>query len=188
MGRQIEIGRHWTDREIDRLRHLYPTAPWPNLLKAFPSRTKFAIQVQAIKFRIKRKINARTHWTGPEKNLLAKLYPVASWSEICGAMPRHPKKSIVKMANSLKIRRDHAKKRSVYPVIQKLREIRRDSNIDQLILADIVGCHRVQISYWERGDKVPRLRSFFDWIEALGYRIDLVPIDQVTQTSTERQP
>lgn len=112
-------------------------------------------------------------WTGAEITILRDLYPHASWPELCAALPRHPQASIAKYANGLGLSRDKAKAKSPYFIVQELRRLRRAQKLDQIILADKLGTHRIQIAKWERGECVPRLRMFFDWVQALGYELKL---------------
>lgn len=166
-------GHPWTEKELLIVRTLYPTAKWPPLLKALPGRSKASIRCQVISLGIKRERNSRTPWTGAENMLLRKLYPSASWPDIVRAIPRHPQTAIARQASTLKLKRDGAKKKANASIIRELRAYRRTLNIPSDHLADRIGTHRVQLSRWERGEQLPRLQSFFDWVEALGLQLHL---------------
>lgn len=165
-------GHWWTTEEIDLLKRLYPGASWEGLLNAFPGRTLCAIRVQAVTLQIKRTKNGKTYWNGYEKKILREIYLRAPWSAICEQIPRHPRGSIAKMANVMGLKRD-AYRQSPYPIIRELRTIRQDRKLEQSKLARKLGSHQVQIAKWERGEHVPRLRTFFDWVEALGLRLKI---------------
>lgn len=165
-------GVPWSEQELMTLKQLYPVAHWNELNAAFRQRTKASVQVKAIELGIARTKNAKTPWTGAEKLMLRNLYDRSSWDEICAAIPRHARPAIAKMANTMSLRRDTAQ-RSPYPIIRELRAQRRALDIEQQVLAKILGSHKVQIAKWERGELVPRLRTFFDWVEALGFRLEL---------------
>jgi DNA-binding XRE family transcriptional regulator len=89
------------------------------------------------------------------------------------AIPRHPQSSIANHAISLGLKRDRAKVRSIYQIIRELREIRIKSGRPRKNVANEIGIHLVQLSRWERGETMPRLRDFFYWVEALGFRLHL---------------
>jgi DNA-binding XRE family transcriptional regulator len=169
-------GKTWTKTDIGTLCKLYPGEHWNKIKAALPGRTRASIQVKAIELRIKRHRDGKTPWTGPEKATLRELWPSAPWKTILAALPRHPKPAIAKMGSTLGVRRDTAR-RSPYPIIRELRRARQEA-MEQDILAEILGTHRVQIAKWERGEVVPRLRMFFDWVEALGYQLRLDRVDR----------
>jgi transcriptional regulator with XRE-family HTH domain len=77
------------------------------------------------------------------------------------------------MASTMKLRRDPSTKQSPYRLIRTLRETRRRNGLTQERLAEKLGAHCVQIAKWERGEQMPRLRTFFDWVEAMGFRLEL---------------
>lgn len=166
-------GRQWSEDELIALRKFYPLGRWPAIRKALPSRTKAAIRCQAIALGISNERNPRIFWTGAENALLRKFYPMGSWDQICKAIPRHHKTAIAKQANSIGLKRDRATKKSRHKIIRQLRELRRERGIQQRYLAETIGSHTVQLAKWERGEQLPRLLSFFDWVNALGYQIRL---------------
>jgi DNA-binding transcriptional regulator YiaG len=166
-------GRLWTDQEIAALRHFYPLGRWPAIRKALPGRTIAAIRCQAVTLGVKNTRNPRTAWHGSERQLLQKLYPSAPWPALLAALPRHHKTAIVKQANDLGFKRDGAKKQSRHNIIRELRQLRRARGIKQSVLAGTIGSHTVQLAKWERGEQLPRLLGFFDWINALGLQIRL---------------
>lgn len=166
-------GRRWSQQELDHVRRLYPDYAWSGIIPALPKRSKAAIRCKVFELGLKRKWASRTPWTGAEIAILRKLYPNAPWSQICKAIPRHPKPAIGKMATSLKIGRDRAMKQSRFAIVRELRAARRASGLRQDVLAKLVGTLPVQIAKWERGETVPRFASFLDWAEALGYRVEL---------------
>lgn len=166
-------GLHWTAEEIERVKALYPSTSWPLLLRQFPGRTKASIRNQAIALGVNKIKGSRASWHGSEYVALRKLYPHASWKEICAAIPRHPPTAIAKQANLLGLKRDRAAKKSRYRLIRELREIRRNSAEPRASVARRIGIHVVQLAKWERGEQHPRIAGFFDWIDALGYRLEL---------------
>jgi DNA-binding transcriptional regulator YiaG len=166
-------GRTWTQEELETVSRLYPVTPWPALLKALPGRTKAAIRCQVISRDIRKQTNSRTSWTGTECAILTKMYPREPWSKICAAIPRHPQGSIGKQANAMKLKRDGAKAESRVLLIRELRKRRREMGIPVTHLANRIGVHRVQLSKWERGEQLPRLRGLFDWVGALGFRLEI---------------
>ena len=163
----------WTPEELELVRLIYPAEKWPAILKQFPGRTQAAIRNQAISQGIKRLRNSRTPWTGAEKMALRRLWPRAPWSEILDTIPRHPQPAIGRMASQMGLRRDPSTKQSKHRLIWTLRETRRKNGMTQERLAEILGSHAVQIAKWERGEQMPRLLSFFDWVQAMGFRLEL---------------
>jgi DNA-binding XRE family transcriptional regulator len=172
-GRSAHIP--WSNREINALHAHYPSADWVAIQRAIPNRTRDAILQMGQVHKIKRLKRSKTFWTGPEKERLRKLWPFAPWPEILSAIPRHPKMSIARMASFLGVKRDAAR-RSPYPIIRELRKIRRERGFRQDILAEQLGSHRIQIAKWERGEQVPRLRTFFDWVQALDLQLTLTTV------------
>jgi DNA-binding XRE family transcriptional regulator len=166
-------GKPWTAEELELVRLIYPVEKWSNILKQFPGRTQAAIRNQVISQGIKRVYNSRTPWTGAERVILQRLWPHGSWAELLVGIPRHPQPAIAKMAAQMKLRRDPSAKQSRHSIIRTLRETRRKNGMTQERLAELVGSHCVQIAKWERGEQLPRLQSFFDWIEAMGFRLEL---------------
>lgn len=165
-------GNFWSEKEIKVLQRLYPSADWLELHAALPSRTLAAIHWMARAQNVKRLKNGKTFWTNPEKSTLKQLWPNAPWGALCKALPRHSRGAIARMAPTLGVRRDTARK-SPYPIIRELREIRRQREIRQDVLADQIGTSPIQIAKWERGEHVPRLRALFDWAQALDCKIAL---------------
>jgi DNA-binding transcriptional regulator YiaG len=169
--------RRWSEQEVGTLRRLYPMAPWVGLLAALPGRSRHSIHEMAKYLEIRRLKKRQTWWTAAEKNMLAKLYPRSTWPELIEALPRHPRASIAKMASMLRLRRaDACANASPYKIIRLLRKIRREKGLTQIDLAPIVGTLHVQIAKWETGECVPRTRTLFDWVQALGYRLELVAL------------
>lgn len=166
-------GHAWTQAELDAVRSVYPIGTWKQILDALPGRTKASIRCQVISQGIKRTRNPRVSWTGAEYLIVRKLYPLAPWPTICAALPRHHQSAIAKQANMLGLKRDGATRQSRIAIIRELRATRRRLGISSENLANRLGSHRVQLAKWERGEQMPRLQSFFDWIEALGFRIEL---------------
>jgi hypothetical protein len=169
-------GRAWTSQEDAELLRIYPTAQWRFLLRAFPDRTREGITQHAQFLEISRELNARNAWTGAEKKLLAALYPTASRERIIGALPRHSKwGTIVKMANTMGLKRefDVVAKHQRHPIVRKLRASRRERGILLVDLSRKIGAHPVQLARWESGQQMPRLRSFFDWVQALNFELVL---------------
>lgn len=170
-------GRHWSEQEIGSLRRLYPMASWVGLFSALPGRSRASIHEAAKALEIRRLKKRQTFWTMAEKNLLKKLYPRSTWPELIEALPRHPRASIAKMASMLGARRaDACASASPYKLIRELRKIRRDRGLRQVDLAEVIGTQCVQIAKWETGECVPRTRTLFDWVQALGYRLELVSL------------
>jgi DNA-binding transcriptional regulator YiaG len=166
-------GKRWSQEELAALRELYPLGRWPALKKALPGRTVAAVRNMAISLEIRNERNPRVAWTGAEKHLLTRLYPSGSWKSICAAIPRHHQSAIAKQGNLMGLKRDGSTKKSRFNVIRELRELRRSKGIQQRYLAKSIGSHTVQLAKWERGEQLPRLASFFDWVQALGYKIRL---------------
>lgn len=165
-------GSIWSTKDVERLGRLYPSAPWVGLLAAFPGRTKSSIQQGAQQRDLRRIKNGKWPWTGPEKEKLKKMWPRATWDELRTAFSDRTDMALAKQANALGVRRDYGQQ-SPYPIIRQLRQIRRAKNIKQAKLGRKVGSHAVQIAKWERGEYVPRTRTLFDWVEALGYELRL---------------
>lgn len=168
-------GAKWSVDEIGRLHALYPYEPrWKKLLPQFPGRSKAAIRCKVQTLDIHRATNSRVPWLSSEKIALRKLWPSAKWPEISAAIPRHSKSAIGKQASSMKIvRTDKAKQQSRYSIIRDLRAIRKASGASAGSMAVLIGTHWVRLQRWESEYDVPRLASFFDWVEALGYRLRL---------------
>lgn len=165
----------WKDSDIERLRALFPTKAWRRLKLEFPGRTVGAIRQKAVCLGIVREINPRVPWFPSEKLILRKLWPAATRAAIIDAIPRHHYTAIGKQANMMGLRRlDKATMKSRYRLIRELRAMRLARGISPEVLATVMGAHRVQISKWERGESVPRLATVFDWVEALGCRLEIV--------------
>lgn len=164
-------GLPWSAQEIDALRRTYPVRSWNLVLASVPGRTKAAVRCKVISLDIRKEKNSRVSWLGSELALVRKLYPRAPWPEICAAIPRHAQSAIAKQANSMNLARDRATKRSRFAIIQELRSERQRRKIPQAALAQLIGSHTVQLANWERGQQMPRLRSFFDWVQALEFRL-----------------
>lgn len=158
----------WSAAEIDLLRQHYPCSTWKVMRAALPGRTRSAISCRATTLSIKRDCAGRVAWTCVETALLRRLYPKATWDEICKAIPRHRHGAIAKQATTMKLRRDPARMKSKYRLIRELRQIRRNIGMTNARLATSIGIHPVQLARWERGVQLPRTRGLFDWIESLG--------------------
>ena len=68
-----------------------------------------------------------------------------------------------------------------HPLIQRARRVRSFKRLSLKTLGERTGYHRSTISSWEIGDASPSLTSFVDYLEGLGLKIELVPIDVRTE-------
>ncbi len=174
--RSLKRGRAvvWSPRDDQRLRTLYPAAPWAVLKSKFPDRTQSGIQQRASRLGIERHANRKPTWSGAEEKTLRKLFATASWDELCRAIPRHSRAAISQRGVALKLRRpSRSKLRSRYSLIRELRAIRITRRIKQADLAKRIGCHQARIGFWELGVQVPRLPMLLDWVEALGCKVEI---------------
>ena len=66
------------------------------------------------------------------------------------------------------------------PLRTILRDERRRRGLSQRQLADTLRRKtNSDISHWETGTVEPRLSTFTAWAAALGYRVDLVPTEDI---------
>lgn len=81
--------------------------------------------------------------------------------------------------NDLKHHKNHrpfkATREGLPLVIQQLRKIVVENDIDQTQLAEAVGYDRHTLYFWWQGRALPRLRTLIDMAEALGYEVVLQP-------------
>ena len=63
-------------------------------------------------------------------------------------------------------------------IIDDLRNLRREQNINYEKLSKIIGTSPKAIEHWERKITQPTLSNFCRWAEALGYELDLHPINK----------
>jgi transcriptional regulator with XRE-family HTH domain len=62
---------------------------------------------------------------------------------------------------------DRAKHRCDLPPAEERKRLRRSLRMSQRELADIIGCHQVTVSEWERGLKEPSETYLVRYLEAL---------------------
>jgi hypothetical protein len=168
----------WSDKEERRLRALYPSGSWQDLRAALPHRSKQAIEQHASKIGIER-AGGKPAWTGAEIKTLRRLFEVATWAELCRALPRHTGSGIRGKGFILRLRRPpRTKLQSRYALIRELRALRRERRLTGLQLAEIIGCHKSRVQFWELGVSVPRFPMLIDWVEALGYDLVLRPREE----------
>lgn len=164
----------WSAREESRLRALYPRGSWADLRAALPHRSKRAIEQHANKLDIARCNGSKPAWTGAEIKLVTRLYDTATWDELAKAIPRHTVRAIRLKGIQLRLRRPpRTKLQSRYALIRQLRSIRRERRMTCAQLAELIGCCKSRIQFWELGVSVPRLPMLLDWIEALGLKLEL---------------
>lgn len=174
--RQARIGNgaRWSEKEMGRLRTLYPRAPWSDLLAAIPGRSKHAIERKAGLLCIPREACRKPAWTGAEDKALRRLFPIATWPELEQAFPRHSVSGIKNRGIALGLRRPpRTKLQSRYALIRELRSIRHAARMTRPELAELIGTVKTQIERWELGINAPRLPMLFDWAQALGYEVSL---------------
>lgn len=68
-------------------------------------------------------------------------------------------------------------KSSRYPVIQKLIDARIAQNVARVDLAESTGYHVMILGRYERGETTPSLQRLTDWCNALGFELDIRPIE-----------
>ncbi len=168
----------WSDDELETLEQLFPTAPWPALLKAFPGRTRGAIWQKGKNVqKLVRNINKKAPWTKDEIKTVCRLYPIASDAELLQALPRHTLIAIQRQASSLRVLRPRAEAREhdrvVLPIIEKLYRARLAQHMLRPELAKRLGYAHGQILAWELGKTNPEFRVVIDWAQALGFEIAL---------------
>jgi HTH-type transcriptional regulator/antitoxin HipB len=118
----------------------------------------------------KRKVRPATRvpWLRSEKQTLRALYPSSYQPAIEAALPRHPWGSIMKMANSLGLKRPRAKVTSAIEVIRDLRAARERRGLTRKQVAQKLGIHPQFLTGWERGSNAPRFTNLIKWCGALG--------------------
>jgi DNA-binding XRE family transcriptional regulator len=121
----------------------------------------------------------RATWTNNEIAALRKLWPTASRADIEAAIPNRSFETVGKMATKLKIRRPsqarRENKRHVHPLIVQLHHARIAQNMTIKELARRAGHHPVETHEWEMGKKTPKLLTFIDCANALGFDVYLRP-------------
>jgi hypothetical protein len=168
----------WADEEIAVLRRLYPTAPWPEILRAFPNRSRSAInQFARMALGMKRVCSPRNKWTQDEIAHLKDLWPSAELSEIFAAFPLHGHRGIQQKAIALRLRRKTAAQRNprfkAHPILLLLREEREGQHLTRLDVSKKTGYCVGQICNWENGKARPMWHHIVDYAEGLGLEIVL---------------
>lgn len=126
-------------------------------------------------------------WTAEEIAVLTRMYPSSDETEIVAAIPKHKWVNICKKANSLDLKRPmpgtRKNKRSIHPVIKKLRQLREQRRMTRPRLSEKCGYHINEILHWELGQTNPKLQFVSDWAAALGFEIVLQPILKTVSNS-----
>lgn len=163
----------WTDHERAEVKCLYAAGTWVDLRAALPGRTRVAIQMQARALGVVR-LPAWAEW---EKAILRAKYRSASRADLLAALPGHSWGSISMKAVDMRLRRERKHRQSRDPIIRALRTARRGKTVSLKGLGKRVGSDGRTLNDYEAGRRVPRFRTFLNWVEALGFELTLRPID-----------
>lgn len=171
----------WTGNEIATLRSLFPSGSWKEMLEAFPTRTRGAINQFARKsLSLRRTNNRKEKWTAEECAILRRVYPSVSDAELMRHIPRHTLIAIQRQASVLKVLRPRREAREhqryVHPIIQQLYQARLDRGIRREKLGKKLGYAYGQVLGWELGKTSPEFRAVAEWASALGMEIILRPM------------
>lgn len=111
---------------------------------------------------------------------MRELWPADPWPALHEALPNRTDRAILYRAQTLSIRRDRSVNDpdpSLDPIVAALRDARQAKHWKQYALAAEMAVQQQQLSHWERGGTVPNLENAHAWAKALGYRIELVPVN-----------
>lgn len=162
----------WSEQELATLERVYRGATWEGIRNAIPKRTTRAIQQMASGRDIPR--GRQRPWTEPMKRRLKQLYAGATWGVLLAEFAPHTGDAIASKARELGLTRPRQGKTSRHRIVRQLRARRIARRIRQKVLAHKIGVDAHRLSNWERGQVVPRLRLFFDWVEALDAELTIV--------------
>lgn len=105
--------KYWNEEREERLRKLWSTTDWPDLLAAFPETTKEAIKTKAKELKLRKagaapghragKPGKKHYWTADRDKVLAFLYPIAPWDVMKAAFPGQSRRAIEAHAHVLKV-------------------------------------------------------------------------------------
>lgn len=168
----------WSEEEVERLRAMYPTTRWVDLLPLFPARTRQAISQMARNvLKLPRPIAPRPKWTDAEDAIVRDKYQTAPDDELRASLPRHSWVGIQRRASDLKVIRPRREAREhtrvVYSVFKQLYQDRLRQHMKRSELSRLMGyCHGMLLN-WELGKSQPSFREVVDWAQALGLELVL---------------
>lgn len=76
--------------------------------------------------------------------------------------------------------------RSVDPLVEVLRRLRREAGVSQVRLAELAGVSHRTIRHWETGVRDPKLPNWVACLSALGYRVAITPEHGEALRASER--
>lgn len=175
-GTLKEGGRgSWTREELATLHRVYRIATWPGIFNALPGRSRHAIAHQAFKAGIIRKVNRKRAWLGTEIVLLRKKYATSTWQELRELFPRHGRNATQEQAKKLGLRKSKVYREPKLAFLRVLQRERIRLNLTQAQLASRIGCYLEQLSSWERGLWVPKVKQIQHWADALDMELAVKP-------------
>ena len=74
---------------------------------------------------------------------------------------------------------------AISPTTAKAARLRESAGINQHRLARLAGFNHVSVLRWERGTHHPSIYSLETYLEALGYRLEIVPIETRVKESVQ---
>ncbi|HAA13070.1 MAG TPA: hypothetical protein DCE41_15810 [Cytophagales bacterium] len=74
-----------------------------------------------------------------------------------------------------------------HPVILPLRKERKRQQLSQEELAHRIGLTEGYLSRWEQGTRTPTLFNLTCWAESLGFRLQVIPLEQVSANDNQQQ-
>jgi len=102
-------GNVWVEDELSFLKKNFTTALWSVIISELPGRAKASIKAKASQLGLKRAKSARPKnndsWDDSETKVVKELYPTVSWAQILEQLPSRSKRSIVRRARQLKLKR-----------------------------------------------------------------------------------
>ncbi len=115
-------------------------------------------------------------WTAEENARFRLLYPTASRAELLAAFSGRTGIAFKQKARKLGLCRPPLPgRKSNVVLVQQLQKERRRRRLTQPKLAERIGIHPSKISHYERGDWLPQMENFLAWVDALDFRLELVP-------------